>query len=48
MTALQKLWFYKQKGVIRNLFRKPSSAIITVLIVVFYGFIIVSALFAKA
>ncbi|HHX69539.1 MAG: putative ABC exporter domain-containing protein [Miniphocaeibacter sp.] len=47
MTALQKLWFYKQKGVIRNLFRKPSSAIITVLIVVFYGFIIVSALFAK-
>ncbi|QQK07272.1 putative ABC exporter domain-containing protein [Miniphocaeibacter halophilus] len=47
MTALQKLWFYKQKGIIRNLFRKPSSAIITVLIVVFYGFIIVGALLSK-
>ncbi|WP_100065045.1 putative ABC exporter domain-containing protein [Miniphocaeibacter massiliensis] len=47
MTALQKLWFNKQKGIIRNLFRKPSSAIFTVFIVLFYGVSFVSTLFFK-
>lgn len=40
MSALTKLWLLKQKATIRNLFRKPTSAIFTVLIVIFYGFII--------
>lgn len=37
MSALLKLWLLKGKGTIRNLFRKPSSAIFTTLMVLFYG-----------
>ncbi|MDL2310718.1 putative ABC exporter domain-containing protein [Peptostreptococcaceae bacterium OttesenSCG-928-C18] len=47
MTVLQKLWFNKQKGVIRNLFRKPSSAIFMIIIILFYGFSIVSSFFMR-
>ncbi|NBK97837.1 MAG: hypothetical protein EOM50_07425, partial [Erysipelotrichia bacterium] len=45
MSALQKLWLYKVKGQVRNLFSKKSSAIFTVLIVLFYGAIFVSMFF---
>ncbi|MDF9825051.1 MFS family permease [Breznakia sp. PF5-3] len=37
MNALQKLWFHKQWGTIRNLFRKPSSTIATLVMVAIYG-----------
>ncbi len=47
MTALQKLWFNKQKATIRNLFRKPSSAIFMILIILFYGITFISSLFFK-
>ena len=47
MTALQKLWLNKQKGIIRNLFRKPSSAIFMVIVILFYGFSIISTFFFK-
>lgn len=45
MSALTKLWFYKIKGQIRNLFSKKSSAIFTTVIILFYGFIFVSMFF---
>lgn len=45
MSALTKLWLYKIKGQIRNLFSKKSSAIFTILMVLFYGFVLVSMLF---
>lgn len=44
MNALAKLWFMKLKAKIRNQFNRPLSAIFTILIIIFYGFIIVSAL----
>lgn len=37
MDALFKLWLLKGKGTIRNLFRKPSSAIFTILMILLYG-----------
>lgn len=37
MKVLAKLWFMKNKAVLRNLFSKPSSAILTILMVLFYG-----------
>lgn len=41
MRALVILYFYKLKGQIRNVFSKPSSAIITILLLLIYvgGFI---------
>ena len=45
MKSLIKLWIYKQKGTIRNLFRKPSSAIFTIILILFYGWIIFNSLF---
>lgn len=42
MNTLIKLWFLKTKGTIRNLMKKPSSAIFTVAVVLLYGFIFVS------
>lgn len=42
MKTLFYLWFLKTKGTIRNLMRKPTSAIFTVFIVLLYGFIFVS------
>lgn len=44
MNALTRLWLIKQKATFRNLFRKPSSAIMTVLMVLIYGFLIVTVL----
>lgn len=48
MSALQKLWFTKIKANIRNLFKKASSAIFTILMVLIYGGIIVSLFFSDA
>ncbi len=45
MKTLCMLWLLKIKGQIRNIFRKPSSAIFTVIIVLLYGFIFSSLLF---
>ena len=39
MKALCLLWFMKTKASLRNLFKKPSSAIFTILVVLLYGFI---------
>lgn len=47
MSALQKLWLYKLKGKLRNLFSKKTSAIFTILIVLFYGAIFVSMFFVN-
>lgn len=44
MSALAKLWFLKQKGTLRNLFRKPTSAIMTVLMIIIYGGLILAVL----
>lgn len=44
MSALTRLWFVKLKATIRNLFRKPSSAILTVFMILVYGFLIITAL----
>lgn len=44
MSALVKLWMYKQKAVLRNLYRKPSSAIITTLMILLYGFLFMMVL----
>lgn len=43
MSALSYLFFVKLKAQIRRLFSKPSSAIITLLIIGFFGFSIYSA-----
>lgn len=40
MKTLYRLWFLKTKATLRNLLKKPSSAIFTILVVLFYGFII--------
>lgn len=45
MKALCLLWFMKTKASLRNLFKKPSSAIFTILIVLLYGFIFYSFFF---
>lgn len=45
MSALKTLWLYKFKGQIRNVYRKPLSAIITTLLLLFYGFIFVMMFF---
>lgn len=37
MGTLTRLWFLKQRATLRNLFRKPASAIMTILLVVVYG-----------
>ena len=42
MKTLLRLWFLKSKANIRNLFKKPTSAIFTVCMVLLYGFIIIS------
>lgn len=42
MSALTKLWLYKQWGGIRNVFRKPGSAIFTIFMVLFYGGLLIS------
>lgn len=47
MNTLMKLWFLKMKASIRNVMRKPSSAIFTVLMVLLYGFIFVSLFLFK-
>lgn len=47
MNTLIKLWFLKMKASIRNVMRKPSSAIFTVLMVLLYGFIFVSLFIFK-
>ena len=39
MKALCLLWFMKTKASLRNLFKKPSSAIFTIFVVLLYGFI---------
>lgn len=48
MTALQKLWLTKIKANIRNLFKKASSAIFTILMVLLYGGIFVTLFFTDA
>lgn len=45
MSALQKLWFLKIKTNIRNLYKKPASAIFTTLMVIIYGGIFGALLF---
>lgn len=45
MSALTKLWFLKIKSNIRNVFKKPSSAIFTVLMMIIYGALFASILF---
>lgn len=45
MSALTKLWFLKIKSNIRNVFRKPASAIFTVLMIIIYGALFVAILF---
>lgn len=42
MRTLFYLWFLKTKANIRNLFKKPASAIFTILIILLYGFIFIS------
>lgn len=42
MKTLFYLWFLKTKANIRNLFKKPASAIFTVLMIILYGFIFIS------
>lgn len=42
MKPLLRLWYLKSKANIRHLFKKPSSAIFTVLIVLIYSFVLVS------
>ena len=42
MKTLIYLWFLKSKANIRNLFKKPASAIFTVLMILLYGFIFVA------
>ncbi|WP_028044365.1 putative ABC exporter domain-containing protein [Candidatus Stoquefichus massiliensis] len=42
MKTLFYLWFLKTKANIRNLFKKPASAIFTILMILLYGFIFVS------
>lgn len=43
MNALIKLYLYKMKGQIRNVFSKPSSAIVTILLLLIYvgGFVMI-------
>lgn len=48
MQPLVKLWLMKQKATIRNLFRKPSSAIFTVLMVLVYGGLFITMLFSDS
>ena len=45
MKSLCLLWFMKTKATVRNLFKKPSSAIFTIFIVLLYGFVFYSFLF---
>lgn len=47
MKTLFYLWYLKTKGTIRNLMKKPSSAIFTVFVVLLYGFIFVSLFMFK-
>lgn len=47
MKALCMLWLLKIKGNIRNIFRKPSSAIFTIVMVLLYGFLFSTLLFSK-
>lgn len=42
MKTLFYLWFLKTKATIRNLFKKPASAIFTILMILLYGFIFIS------
>jgi len=46
MSPLVRLWLVKQKGTLRNLFRKPASAIMTIFMIVVYGGLICLLLFA--
>lgn len=48
MSALQKLWFTKIKANIRNLFKKVSSAIFTIFMVLLYGGIFITLFFSDA
>ena len=43
MNALSYLFFVKLKAQLRRLFSKPTSAIVTLLVVGFFGFSIYSA-----
>ena len=47
MKTLFYLWYLKTKGTVRNLMKKPSSAIFTVFVVLLYGFIFVSLFLFK-
>lgn len=47
MSVLTRLWFLKQKAMIRNLFRKPSSAILTVFMIIIYSILIINVLSAE-
>lgn len=44
MGALTRLWLLKQKATLRNLFRKPASAIFTILMILIYGGLTISLL----
>lgn len=46
MSPLLKLWFIKQWATLRNLFRKPTSAIFTILIIIVYGGLFLTMLFS--
>lgn len=48
MSALQKLWLTKIKANIRNLFKKATSAVFTILMVLLYGGIFISLFFTDA
>lgn len=48
MSPLVKLWLMKQKATVRNLFRKPSSAIFTILLVIIYGGLFSVMLFSNS
>lgn len=41
MSALSHLWLLKQKGTLRNLFRKPASVVMTCFMVLVYGGLVV-------
>ena len=44
MKSLVRLYLYKQLGFLRNLTRKKSTLVTTILLVSFYGFIIITSL----
>ncbi|MCI9292346.1 MAG: hypothetical protein HFF02_03465 [Erysipelotrichaceae bacterium] len=48
MGVLTRLWYLKQKAMLRNLFRKPASAILTIFMILIYGVITISLLINPA